>query len=196
MSDSIHALIQTFLQQHTAMSLHGKPQEGVYTKAGVIPFLRQDDGFSYYVMRPQTKMPELGEPPFQLCKGTRMHHVETLGWRDVKEPIAPDAKLETLVATALREGVEELGLKLDNILQLFDVGPYGFSSATTGKSKTMWLFAAEVGNSANFLSASEIASSTADRSWMRVSEFDVVGREDHRYILTSIDAKLAAAFNA
>jgi hypothetical protein len=196
MSDSIHALIQAFLQQHTVISLHGKPQEGIYTKAGVIPFFKQDGKFSYYFMRPQTKMPELGEPPFQLCKGTRMHHVEKMGWRDVKEPVAPDAKLETLPVTALREGIEELGLKLGNIQQLLDAGPYGFSSATTGKSKTMWLFAAEMKAIEDFLPAREIASSTAERSWMNAAEFNVVGRQDHRYILADIDAKLTSFFNA
>ena len=95
--------------------------------------------------------------------------------------------MESLAETALREGIEELGLRLKNIKQLLDVGPYRFSSATTGKSKEMWLFAAEMA-SGDF--SADVAPTTAERVWLSLEEFDIAGREDHRYILRDIESKL------
>lgn len=95
--------------------------------------------------------------------------------------------VEFLAVTALREGIEELGLKLENIKQLYDVGAYDFSSATSGNAKQMWLFAAEM--SADDFS-DDVADSTAGCGWLSLAEFDVAGREDHRYILRDIEKKL------
>ena len=187
---NIHAPIRDFLQQQTIRSLVEPGQgEGDYIKAGVIPFLRENPS-RYYVMKPRAKLPELGAPPFQICKGTRMQLVPNIGWRDIKEEGMRAPIMESLAETALREGIEELGVRLDNIKALIDIGPFGFSSATTGRSKSMWLFAAEMKNEKDFLPDNSIAETTAERQWMPLSEFTVVGREDHRYILETIQSKL------
>lgn len=183
----IHALIRAFLQERKVEF----PFEGGerYTKAGVVPFVVDDDGFRFYVMKPRGHIPELGLPTFQVCKGTRMHFQEAFGWRDMKTPDASGTK-ETLLETALREGIEELGLKLDNITTLYDMGGFCFSSATTGKGKKMWLFAVAVESEDDFLRDAEIAVSTAERRWLTAEEFAQFGRADHQYILKEIEKRL------
>jgi len=197
MVDDIHALINGFLQHQTIKSLlmqEELPPTQRFLKAGVVPFLRESP-YLFYTMKPKSTISGLGEPPFQICKGTRMHNLPEHGWRDIKENKERINDQETLIMTALREGIEELGLKMDNIVQLFDMGSYGFSSATTGRNKEMWLFAAEMKTADNFLPKAEIAPSTAECRWMSEQEFNVVGRGDHRYILKNIASKLATYFN-
>lgn len=198
MDTDIHALIRSFLQQQKIISLVEEypltPDS--YTKAGVVPFQRKQD-FSYYVMKPRGEVPELGAPLYQLCKGTRQQLLEKKGWRDIRETQrdAGAVDKETLAETALREGIEELGLKLQNIEQLFDLGGFEFSSATTGRSKFMWLFAALVKDADDFLPDAEVATTTETRRWLHATEFGVAGRQDHQYILTEIEAKLARHFH-
>lgn len=190
--NDIHALIQTFLQQQSVASLvSGQANPEDYTKSGVIPFMNTRDGLWYYVMKPVGNIPELGEPPFQLCKGTRQYF-SGLGWHDMRDGAGQGAKKETLAQTALREGIEELGLKLENVARLMDMGGYGFSSATTGKSKQMWLFAAEIKDGGGFLPDADIADTTHARKWLKAAEFAIVGREDHRYIVQDIETRLTA----
>lgn len=192
----IHAQIHSFLQQQTIKTLLLKdelPPTERFLKAGVVPFMRESP-YRFYTMKPKSTISGLGEPPFQICKGTRMHLLPDVGWRDIKENKERAQQQETLLQTALREGIEELGLKLDNIRQLFDVGGYGFSSATTGRNKEMWLFAAEMKSESDFLPKAQIAPSTAECKWLSTQEFGVVGRDDHRYILKDIAAKLATYY--
>jgi hypothetical protein len=185
MVSDIHALVRDFLQQQT---LEQGAAGDAYRKAGVIPYIR-DDGLLFYVMKPRATRPDLGVPLFQLCKGTRMHHVPGVGWRDLRDSEL-GAHKETLAETALREGIEELGLKLENIKQLLDMGPYSFASATTGREKQMWLFAAEMKDTEDFLPDSQIATTTSARQWLDTAQFEVVGRGDHHYILRDIEQKL------
>lgn len=181
----IHAAIRAFLQQHETLPHEG---EGDFTKSGVVPFLRAP--MRYYLMKPRARIPELEAPPFQLCKGTRMYFAPGIGWRDMQDA-APRENMETLAETALREGIEELGLKLENIARVIDMGPYDFSSATTGKPKRMWLFAAEMKSADDFLPERDVALTTAARGWLTLAEFAVAGREDHRYILQDMENRLS-----
>jgi len=195
MTDDIHALIRAFLQQQTIKSLIDRPSlpPESYTKAGVVPFIRENGDFRFYVMKPSGKIPELGEPLFQIGKGTRQHYVKN-AWRDIKEFSTITGEKETLAQTALRESVEELGIVFSNIAALFDMGGFEFSSATTGRAKHMWLFAAEVKNTEDFLSDAETAPTTGARKWLLASEFAVAGREDHRYIVEEIERRLRQHF--
>jgi 8-oxo-dGTP pyrophosphatase MutT (NUDIX family) len=192
MTEDIHALIRTFLQQQSVIPLEGPPllPPESFTKAGVVPFVKDKDGLRFYFMKPAGKIPELGESLFQLCKGTRMQWMKNSGWRDIKEFSTLTGVKETLVETALREGVEELGLVLSNISALFDLGGFTFSSATTGKNKYMWLFAAEMKEDKNFLPDASVAHSTGARKWLRTAEFEIEGRRDHRYIVSDIESRL------
>lgn len=177
------------------MDLAKKPPQPPdrYNKAGVVPFVCDEDGFRFYIMKPRSTAPELGIPPFQVCKGTRMHHVPGAGWCDMREGMNAADK-ETLIETGLREGIEELGLKLENIDALYDMGAFGFSSATTGKAKQMWLFAVSVKDEDDFLHEREVAITTEARQWMTAKEFAACGREDHRYILEEMEARLTKHF--
>lgn len=193
MSD-IHALIRAFLQQQTIIPLpaDGQPfaENDSYTKAGVVPFVRDEEGFRFFIMKPRSTAPELGIPPLQICKGTRMHHVPGAGWCDMRQGMKA-ADMETLAETALREGIEELGLKLENIGKLYEMGGFGFASATTGKPKQMWLFAASMLDEDDFLHDREVAMTTEARQWISAREFATSGREDHRPTLSNIETRLA-----
>lgn len=189
MTKDIHALIRAFLQQQRVIALEGLPSlpPESFSKAGVVPFIRENGSFSFYFMKPAGKVPALGDPSFQLCKGTRMQFIKGSGWRDIKEFSTLTGEKETLSETALREGMEELGLVLENIENLFDLGGFEFVSATTKKSKYMWLFAAEIKNPMNF---TPVASSTAECKWLGKDDFDEQGREDHRYIVNDVESRL------
>lgn len=195
MGTDIHALIRGFLQQQTVIPLAGESSlpPDAYTKAGIVPFIRENE-ILYCVAKPRGTMPDLGAPPFQLCKGTRQHRLKDIGWRDMKEAAREGMDKETLAETALREGVEELGLTLENMGQIFDMGGFAFSSATTGKEKHMWLFAAEMKDRDDFLHDREIAQTTEARQWLSAGEFAVAGRADHRYIVDAIETRLKEHF--
>jgi len=192
----VHARIQRFLQQQTIASLVGDAAtfpDQQYMKAGVVPYVRQASEMHYLLMKPRTRDP-LNPPSFQLGKGTRMYVHRGSGWRDMKKGDEAMEGKEPLIVTALREGIEELGLKLDSIGCIFDVGPYKFISERSRKNKYMWLFAVEMPSRDDVLPMGEVASSTAERGWLTEAQFAVVGREDHRYILGDIAAKLRAHY--
>ncbi len=191
------ATIQDFLQQQTVVSLVDsvalrQPPDKIL-KIGILPFIKRA-GLEYFVMKPAAARAELAAPEFQICKGTRMHYFEGIGWRDMKDGEPAEYQRELLVETALREGREELGLNFINIISLFDLGSYHFSSASTGKLKQLWMFAAEVIDKSDFLPDDKIDKTTAQRQWMSSDEFAQVGREDHRPIVADIHLRLAERF--
>jgi hypothetical protein len=190
--DHSHALISAFLQQASISSMVSddhRPIADRFTKAGVVPFVRGTPR-QYYFMKPNSTIEGLGEAPYQICKGTRMYYRAQQGWHDIRDPRERGERQEALLVTALREGIEELGLKLESITRIIEMGPYGFASATTGRSKEMWLFALEM-QADGFGNASEVAASTASRAWMHSAQFTATGRDDHRPILRDIDDKLS-----
>jgi len=196
-------MIQDYLQQRTVVSLipasHYLNSPDRFLKAALVPFIRRA-GLDYYFMKPRAAHEELGAPEFQICKGTRMHYINGIGWRDMEETMSPTENSEsenlreTMLETALREGREELGIDFQNIVGLFDLGAHSFTSASTGKIKQMWVFAAEVIDANDFLPAQEIADTTAERRWLSASEFANVGRADHKPIIMDIHAKLTERF--
>lgn len=193
MTSDLHAKLQTFLQENTPVSLPGGAQPGPdlgYKKAGVVPFYRLTPR-RYLMMKPVPKHAHLSPPALQICKGTRM---QQLGghWRDIRDADTPTGPCETLAVTALREGLEELGLEPSCIINLIDMGPYSFSSAISDDKKQMWLFAAQLDPDRTLLPVSQIAATTASREWMTIEEFEQHGRSDHRAILRDIDARLTA----
>lgn len=180
--------IQAFLQ---AQTLSAAPAPDI-RKAGIIPFLRGP--LRYYVMTPVASKPDLGLPEFQLCKGTRMYQ-EHCEWRDMRGVVPDGVVLETLPETAVREGVEELGLRLSNIAALHVLGDYRFTSATNRKEIALWLLAAQMRNEDDFLSVQDVAASTADRRWMTLAEFQRQGRPDHAHILGLAEEKILGIMN-
>jgi hypothetical protein len=185
---------QSFLERQAIVSLTDATGSDYYTKAGLVPFKRSSDGYVFYVMKPVARQKDLGPPDFQLCKGRRMHWRAEDGWRDFRDPVAPAGEKEALAVTALREGIEELGIRLSAISALLDFGPYDFASARTGKGKRMWLFACEMAK-ADVLPDAEVAGVTSERRWLSVPEFTAVGRSDHHYILRDMETKLKAHYS-
>jgi hypothetical protein len=167
----------------------------VCNKAGILPFLPDAsiENWRILVMKPVSTHPERGPPQFQLCKGTRMG-MTRFGWRDIQTGPQGGAETESLAETALREGVEELGLSLQGICALYDAGPFGFTSVSTGKKKEMWMFAAEIEDENMLLPVREVAATTAVRKWMTVSDFHHMGREDHCAILRQLTRALAPLY--
>jgi len=177
-------LIQAFLSRMD-MNL---PQAPEIRKAGIIPFMPGKPP-RYYVMTPVAAKPDLGLPDFQICKGTRMWKTEST-WQDMRGVVPEDAELESLAATALREGIEEVGLKLENIARMAPLGEYHFTSATNRKEVNLWLFAAEMKYEDNFLPQSAIAATTESCAWLTLEEFKKQGRPDHAHILSLIEERL------
>lgn len=175
-----HTEIQAFLNNFTT----GDAPE--IRKAGIVPFMQGP--LRYYVMTPVATKPDLGLPDFQLCKGTRMFKGER-GWEDMRKHVPDHAELEALPVTALREGIEELGLKLSNIEKFIPLGEYRFTSATNRQEVRLWMSAALVKKPEDFAAPVD---STAECKWMTLAEFNKQGRADHAHILSQMEERLAA----
>lgn len=164
------------------------------TKAGILPYMpgntRED--MQFYVFKPKPKRIELGEPNYQICKGTRMMQFEG-SWRDIPDTVTPASTmpLEPLIETALREGQEELGLKLENISALHDLGSYSFTSEKTGQMKWMWLYAARMYRHRDFTADAAVAEYTESRLWSTYTQFRTLGRADHIAIISDVLPMLA-----
>jgi hypothetical protein len=194
MIHEVHARIHSFLQQLSVEPLHS-PQDAkpdaFYNKAGLVPFVPGAER-QYLVMKPVPKHAHMPPPAFQLCKGTRMYK-KARGWRDIRETGDATGELEMLAVTGLREGIEELGVNLEGISRIIDLGAYTFSSAKTASPRHMWLFAAEMRSTESLLPFQAIAKITSARDWMPLSRFQAEGRDDHSTILADIEARLNKA---
>lgn len=189
---SPHPEIQAFLTRRPVSS-ETAPQ---ITKAGIIPFSRSSSGALHYlVMTPVAAKPELGLPEFQLCKGTRMY-LGVQGWCDMRGSVPEGAVLEPLAATALREGIEELGLMLEALQTLYPLGAFQFTSATSRKDLVMWMMAAELHDREAMLPLEAVAQTTASRRWMTLAEFQREGRPDHAHILSLAEEKIVGIVGA
>ena len=180
-----HARIAAFLQQKTAQALHNAQADiALFHKAGLLPFVAN----RFLVMKPVAKHAHLPPPAFQLCKGTRMALIKG-EWTDLREGQTSETA-ETLAATALREGMEELALSLEGINDIYDLGPYDFASASSGAPRRLWLFAARLSSEQALQPESDMAETTAARRWLTTAEFAHEGRKDHRPILEAAARQL------
>jgi 8-oxo-dGTP pyrophosphatase MutT (NUDIX family) len=168
-------------------------------KVGVLPFLPGSgpDATQVLLMRPRAKPKHVAPPSFQIAKGTRLIHIDGHA-RDMGEAdLQHDPSLrESLLETALREGHEEVGLKADNIKRAFDMGVYLFTSESTGKTKKVHMFAAEIANKDTF---DAYEPSTVATLWVTREEMEAridsrhrePVRRDHAEIVEDILARLA-----
>ena len=114
-------------------------------RAGVIIYHRDKDDLYFYLFLPKQKPDKLTPPDFQIAKGGRtviLKNGEAFDVRTVEDLI----KGVTLDATldALREGMEEQGLRLTNINALYEIGKVEFISQTKGIAEPMWCYAVEI----------------------------------------------------
>jgi hypothetical protein len=142
-------------------------------------------------MKPRAEAKHLGEPAFQLAKGTRRVYINE-AWCDMREDDlihADESFWEELSGTALREGHEEIGLKTSNISRLYDVGGFTFTSTSRGIRKPLHMFAAGIINKDDF---DPFEHTTLETRWMTLEEFATQGRKDHVDIVRDITGRLLA----
>lgn len=176
----IHTQIQAFLSSQS----HFSAGDDAVTKAGIIPYIEFGESKLYMAMRPLAKRPELGLPEFQLCKGTRMFFDGT-EWHDMKAG-KTSGQLEQLAVTALREGVEELGLVVGNISHMRECGVVNFTSVSTQKPIPTMMFMAKLRDKEQFMPIETIADTTAERQFFTLEAFRRIARPDHAHVLDSI----------
>jgi hypothetical protein len=184
--EHVHTSIQHFLRGMPVRAAGVDAPRDFVTKAGLLPVRREGDALSFYLMQPRGDKPQLGPPPFQLCKGTRMA-LRDGQWHDLRDEGEAADDAEPLVVTALREGIEEIGLKLENVTALYDLGFHDFASASSGRRKGLWLFAATVRDAADFLPPD---AATADCRWFTPAQYAAAGRPDHAAIMALAAGRL------
>ncbi len=139
-----------------------KPPAAHIDKCGVLPYRVVNGRIEYYLFEPKGTKPELGPAGFQIAKGTRESH---------------DGEQESLIVTALREGIEEIGLPLDSIDKAGNWGEVEFTSASKGTKKSMWLYPLKMDEAVEFNEPDAIHAATVAREW-----FDIQNREESRKI--------------
>lgn len=149
-----------------------------FNKAGILPFLPAAamENWRFLLMQPVAQHPHLGPPKFQLAKGTRMERIAGV-WQDIRGPVTGEP--EPLIETALREGIEELGLDVTRTAKLFDCGEAKFTSVKTKEKKSMRLFAAQMQGADCLLAESEVAATTGARLWLDWASIRTHARPDH-----------------
>jgi hypothetical protein len=180
-ADIIRACMQ-WVEQHQPDALKMMAHANI-NKAGILPVIGQE----VMLMKPVAEHKHLKPPAWQIAKGTRMVQING-SWRDMRksETLPAHAQLEPLVCTALREGIEEIGLKLENIQSLEDIGVRAFRSVSTGKEKHMQLFVCHIRQRGDFLDALSIAPTTAEIGWFPLNHLPDDIRSDNVGILQSI----------
>lgn len=165
-------------------------------KAGLLPFYQHPDGtIEVYLMCPKASRPELGPPKFQIAKGTRM--IRDAGKsRDVQAsdfPLEDLSRTEDLLATALREGAEEIGLRTENLVKIYVAKSFIFSSASSGNERYMMLYAGLVHDREAFDAPDSFTAKTATCQWMTLEECKEQAREDHLAIIEEIYGRMKHA---
>lgn len=154
-------------------------------KAGIVPY--HAESHAVLLMKPVARHKHLTPPGWQVAKGTRMVRKKNQ-WQDVTKSLVrdPESQIEPLACTALREGIEEVGLKLENIEDLKDLGAHTFYSSSTGKQKQMALFLCMVRNRNDFLEHGKIAASTAETGWFLLSQLPSDMRQDNLALMEAV----------
>lgn len=166
-----------------------KPKKHI-NKAGIVPLV-EDKTVQILLIKPRPKKKDLGPPSWQLVKGTRMVQTDS-GWQDFK-PIdkrVDESLLEPMLCAALREGIEEAGLQLDNIASLGSLGVFDFISATNGDKKSMELFALLIKDKQAFDWPGENHAHTIDVKWFDIHNLPDDMRPDAKVIVEQIRQKL------
>ena len=171
-------------------------------KGGAVPYrLTDDDKLEYFLFEPAAIL-EDENPGFQICKGTReIYNPDSEEWENYHNRRQAEAfgeeNLEDLRVTAIREAIEEVGLKPEHMLAAGEWGQAAFTSATTGALKTMWLFAVQLEPDSEFDEPHETEANTIARAWFSLENEEQCQqiRNDHLNILRQIDKVLQQALN-
>lgn len=144
-------------------------------KAGVLPFHRDEAGrIHFYLMKPKAKEgQDYDTPPqFQICKGTREYQYKGEGgvwqWEECKprnRKMKEGDKPEPLFVTAIREGIEEIGLQPDSIQRSFEWGRATYQGQKVERTHTLWLYVVEVAPDTPFLGPVKGLADTGKQEW-------------------------------
>lgn len=129
-------------------------------RGGILPFRETKNGnVEFLLVRPHPLdgHPD-GLPKFQLARGDRL-----------KKPAEGDDLLEAPLETALRNGVEEAGLRIGSIQQLLDMGIYD-TFGREGTYSPVHMYAARVNDSIRLASPKR----PFDVKWLKLA-----GNEEH-----------------
>jgi len=161
-------------------------------KAGVVFTFQHEHSLETLLIKPQPKKRDsLGMPPWQIIKGTRMINLKGGKLKDY-HPNDKDYKkgdLEPLLVTALREGIEESGLKLENIDSVEPAGLYYFRSASTKEKKSMILYTVTIKDKFHFDWPTPEHPDTAHMQWFSVSHLPEDIRADAKKIIKKMFTK-------
>ena len=169
-----------------------KPPYENITKCGVLPYRMIDGKAEYYLFKPAGDKPELGDPGFQIPKGTR-EIFNGDEWEDYKNKSQLASygaeNLETVKVTALREGIEEIGLPVEAIEKAGDWGVATFISASKGTEKAMWLYPLQMNAGTVFNEPDVTHANTVARQWLNINNREQANqiRPDHLQVIREID---------
>lgn len=186
--------VATWLEDDGYVTELGTTPDDTVIKAGVVPFVwnKRIKRYEYLVIKPRAdKQDVLGLPPFQICKGTRMFKDNTGSWEDMRGGMGIGMACESLIMTAFREGVEELGIDLDNIHNIIDLGVHEYTSATTGKQERVQLYGLALHTKEELKGKEHIEETIDSRQWMSLANFLTQGRRDYHRVLWAIESQLA-----
>lgn len=142
----------------------------------------------FYLMKPSPSGTHETDPQFQICKGTRAKR-KNGDWVDyrpnVKEKVAPE-DLEDFYINALREGIEEIGLRTANLNAVYEWGRTEFLSESRHTPITMWLYLANLKDPQDFGTPSEYDAKTGACAWLTLPEDAAKIRPDHLKILEKV----------
>ena len=176
-----------WIEHYVPAALKPEHVEPEVNKAGIIPLYKK----KMLLIKPWAKKKHLGPPPWQLIKGTRMYR-SSFGFKDYKKAsdIESEQQLEPLLCTALREGMEEAGLKLENIDGIAPLGTHSYRSISTGKEKFMALYALEMKSKTNFDWPDAHHPVTEEMEWFNPNKLSDDVREDAADIIKQVTQTL------
>ncbi len=168
----------------------GLPPQEQINKAGIIPFIIENNKIYIYLYKPRARKPKLGRPGFQIAKGTRDIQTSSGNWVAYNPNLHAVENAETLLTTALREAIEEIGLQDSNIQELLEWGGVEFQSASTGNSKYMWLYLAKLNNKHDFKEPDTQHADTEECRWFDIDNPQEMQklRADHKSLIQNIAA--------
>ena len=180
-----------WIERHVPEALEDKQLFADINKAGIVP-LYESNQTHMLLIKPWAKKKNLGPPPWQIIKGTRMIHRQG-SWEDYgkSDDVNDGEILEPLLCTALREGMEEAGLRLDNISAIGLLGEHRYASLSTGKEKVMHLYALLVHNKNDFDWPNKAHPVTEAMKWFNINKLPDNTREDAVAMVADLQDKLA-----
>lgn len=161
-------------------------------KAGIVPiYIDADKNISCMLMKPKPKHADLPPPGWQITKGTRM---KLMGKQWVDLPANLDdsgaARVESMATVALRETMEEIGLRLNNIRHMLDIGIHSFSSAKSGEPRQKALYACIVDDQFDFAPLEDCDPKTAAREWFNIDYLPEDIRADNASLIGHVVAEI------